>query len=545
MTRTWTHHQTVAPGASFSDDLRIIQASDSLVYIGPDNNGDFYTYDGTTLTSIGFETWANAQGGDWTAASSHGIAAAWFGSKLYILANKDAFNAEDASIVEYNPSGPSFTEVKDFGSFRYHVETPGVNYLDRYAGADDSRIVFKLEYVDPSTGDEGQLWESTDGSTWTQVTDFTIVYNAPHVVLGKDGELRRNVLVASAPTTTTARIYEYDGGWTDLSGADITNKILIGYGRGVSWFMELSGADWIVTKSSDWGVNTSTGTGTLGFTPSNRQWRMRDVDEATQLLGHRNSTTIFEYDPTTELMEPGQDLEYPGGTDRYPIDFFYLGTTVYLLSSGNLIWAGGELGFAELRLTGIEADDDALYLTGDEGEIVKLWTHDLRTLLYVRQVASGAVTYAELDARTHGFWPVVKPDKSLLFIFGRDGNDYQLQYSDDKGVSLTDISDAAWGSSKYAIGLFPDPINQDDMVICFSDDDIYQTIDGGDSFSKVDDAPVTLRTAARALIDETVLILAGQVAGAGELFFSPNLGDTTEDISDAGLALINYIRQSL
>lgn len=556
MTISWSYHQSLSPGATFGFITSVIQAGNNLVYIGPDDSGDFYSYDGTTLTNIGFEAWAQAQGGSWDANPDHGWDAAWFGNKLYIAANKNAQYGWGASIVEYNPTGPAFTEVKDFNVgdtylWQHYFNARPAGSLKRFIASDDGRLLVTLGvgYIG-APPDSQEFYESTDGSTWT-LTTIEADNSTPQMMLSKNDEIARNILALSGTEGdggTLSRVIEYGTpDWDDLTGQDLTNQFLIGYLGGKSWFQELDGSDWTITKSSDWGVTTSTGTsGALGVTPSAKYWRVKNIAGTVPILGYVTVNRVFEYDTATGLFEFNQELTYPGPANpRGYIDCFYLGTDAYILTYGDYIFTGALPETAELRLLDMAADDDTLYITCNEGETLKLLVHDLRTLIYVRQLSAGAATYIECDDRERGIFPVMKPDKSLLFIRGRDGNDLQLQQSDDKGITLDDLSDGAWGSAKYATALLVDPLVPDDMVIVFDDDDIYRSVDTGESWEKTADAPVTQREAARHWIDETQLLLAGQSAGAGELHFTPNYGETVLDVSDAGIGLINHIELSL
>lgn len=141
--------------------------------------------------------------------------------------------------------------------------------------------------------------------------------------------------------------------------------------------------------------------------------------------------------------------------------------------------------------------------------------------------------------------PVTRPGADgIVYLRGRDGNDIQVQVSDDFGYTFFDLSDYTWASSKFAVALLPDPLKPLDMVLIFSDDDIYRSDDGGLTWEKSADAAVTQREAARHPIDESDLILAGQGAGAGELHYSPNYGVTNEDVGDAAMDIVNAIEVS-
>lgn len=198
-----------------------------------------------------------------------------------------------------------------------------------------------------------------------------------------------------------------------------------------------------------------------------------------------------------------------------------------------------------LRLIDMDSDSKNLYLTSCDDSILTMRTYDLETLAFQYDVECGGATYAELDARDRGIFPVVKPGEDVVFLRGRDGNNVKVQYSDDYGVSLTAVDDGGWSAAKYACCLLPDPLVPDDTVVVFDDNDIYRSENAGEDWMKTADAPVNQREQARDMLAESNLILAGQGAGAGELDFTPNYGDTTEDISDAGIGTVNHVERSL
>lgn len=197
----------------------------------------------------------------------------------------------------------------------------------------------------------------------------------------------------------------------------------------------------------------------------------------------------------------------------------------------------------ELRHTGLAADQARLYVTANQGGTLRSFAYDLETLTVEAISDFGAVTYAELDARSHGIFPVTKPGvNGDLFARGRDGNDNQVLRSVDSGESFANVGDAGWSSSKYCVALLPDPLNSDDIVACFDDDDLYRSEDGSDSWAKTGDSPVTLREAGRHYLDRSELLLAAQAADS--LRFTNNQGGSFDDISDS-VGTVNAVEVSL
>jgi hypothetical protein len=192
---------------------------------------------------------------------------------------------------------------------------------------------------------------------------------------------------------------------------------------------------------------------------------------------------------------------------------------------------------------GLAADQVNLYVTANDDGTLKLLAYNLESLAQVTEASFGAATYAELDARTRGIFPVVKPgNDGVLFARGRDGNNKQVLLSDDYGATFTDASDGGWATSKYCVGLLPDPLRPDDLVAVFDDNDLYQSQDGSVTWAKTGDAPATLRAAARHLTSPEELLLGAQAEDT--LYWAPNLGASFEDVSDAALGTINAIEVS-
>jgi len=186
------------------------------------------------------------------------------------------------------------------------------------------------------------------------------------------------------------------------------------------------------------------------------------------------------------------------------------------------------------RVLGLAADIDRLYVTGLKNGVFQLYRYLLDTLAEDATIPEfGSATDAEIDSLDRGLLPAVKPGvDGWPFLFGRDGNDIQVQLSDDGGDNFSDISDGGWASTKMAIALLPAPLRSDDLIAAFADNDIYRSsVIGTPTWVKLGDAPVTLRRAARHPTAGAELLLAGQAAG--EVEYTHNYGVSFEDVSPA------------
>jgi hypothetical protein len=196
------------------------------------------------------------------------------------------------------------------------------------------------------------------------------------------------------------------------------------------------------------------------------------------------------------------------------------------------------------RLLGTANDSTILYLTGLKDQAtLQLYRYALDDLSEDATIPTfGATTDSELDALTTELKPIVRPGSDgILFMFGRDGDQYQLQVSTDSGAAWLDISDAAWASDKVCIDLAINPLDPSDLLATFTDNDLYRSVDGGQTWVKTGDAAGTLRRAARYPTRPGELLLAAQAADTA--YFTPNAGASFEDVSDT-IGTINAIEVS-
>jgi hypothetical protein len=135
----------------------------------------------------------------------------------------------------------------------------------------------------------------------------------------------------------------------------------------------------------------------------------------------------------------------------------------------------------------------------------------------------------------------------VLYLRGRDGNNVQVQYNDQNGtLGWIDVGPgtATWGTAKYAAALLTAPTYTDDVIAVFSDDDIYRTRFGTETWVKMGDAGTNLRAAARHIGNRFNEILVGGIA-AGTAEWSNNFGASFGDVSGTALGTINAFEVSL
>lgn len=197
----------------------------------------------------------------------------------------------------------------------------------------------------------------------------------------------------------------------------------------------------------------------------------------------------------------------------------------------------------ELRFLGLTADNTNVYATANDSGILKAYAINIETPALVELTTFGAKTYADIDAGSANLLPRAAAD-GVVWLYGLDGNGYQAQVSDNSGSSFTDKSAAGWAAGKVAVALEIDFFNQNDVVAVFSDDDVYQTTDGGTSWAQTGNAPGgDAVTAERHPFYTSYLMLAS--SAAGDVDVTPNLGNSWGSANISGGGTVTIIKKAL
>lgn len=543
---TWTFNCTVGESFGVRHPAYLdakIYFIDSLNYIGgfgpsPSPGGDIYEIDPTGPTKTLILDASAILGGlvdtVWSLASFQG--------DLYAAVKIDNGGPDgiEGLVLRWDGTPGNWTEVFSTGI--------GVaNCFDRYIrlyAQDDVIIYYGRDWVENS----GQLFYSANGSSWTagSITnagdgsnhdvefDFTVYWP-----LG----VYEYILTGPFSTSSTKVVDVFDG----------------------SDFVEFqaSPADTLLQSSPNGDVHFGGG----GFYKLSLDMSTADLLDANigalmlmnatgQLIGADKltaTTQLYTFDGSNswislETMSPngGVDPLFDSGSGwiaNGPANAWLLAKND---STGNWeLWERDE-SFSlttELRHLGLGADQANLYLTANDAGTLKCFAYNLDTLTLVNTASLGAATFVEVEDRTRGIFPVARPGADgIVFLRGRDGNNVAVQRSDDSGATFADKDDGGWATTKYVVGLLIDPLHPDDLIAVFDDNDIYQSTDEGETWSKIADAPATLRAAARHLTTPQSLLLAAQAADT--IYNTNNLGLTTEDVSDAALNTINVIEVS-
>lgn len=186
------------------------------------------------------------------------------------------------------------------------------------------------------------------------------------------------------------------------------------------------------------------------------------------------------------------------------------------------------------RFLGWAADGTHLIVSGlKDGATLTAYRFDLDDLTESGTATFGAATNTEIDNGTRGLKPVWSyGNDGKWLMYGRDGNNRQVQYNTTAGTGVwtdTGAGTATWATTKVAIALMPWVLDSTDLIIAFSDDDIYRSIDDGATWVKQGDAGGTLRYGRRDAIHGERLMFGGTATGT--VLYSHNWGQSCDDRS--------------
>jgi hypothetical protein len=174
---------------------------------------------------------------------------------------------------------------------------------------------------------------------------------------------------------------------------------------------------------------------------------------------------------------------------------------------------------------------------------------DQSTLTVQNEWNFGTANYTDPDDLTAGLYPLVKPGTDNV-VYGFGGgmsgwNNSQIHYNDLNGtLGWQDIGPgtATWGTAKFMTAAMIDPLENDDLVVAFSDDDIYTTPEGTANWVKLGDATQGVRAAGRHPVRDNEILFAGTAGGSA--YWSPNWGVTMTDAGGTALGTINWVEVS-
>lgn len=204
----------------------------------------------------------------------------------------------------------------------------------------------------------------------------------------------------------------------------------------------------------------------------------------------------------------------------------------------------------QTRYLGMDADNANMYISSIRGGTMTLQYFAIAApgTLIDQFTGFGTCSYTAPDSYTRGIWPVVIGDLEL-YLYGRDGNNKQVQYNDINGTAGwvdEGPGTATWATTKFCVSLMPQPFAPLNQIAAFADDDIYQTLSQGTSltsiWAKTGDAGTVLRTAGRVTTEFPKILVAGQ--GTAQTYYSQNYGVSFANAFSGLAGTVNAIEVS-
>jgi hypothetical protein len=540
MARDWTLADTPALGGSLAlgaSGFTAVNDDADLVFFFDSTGQHIWSWAANgTLTDI--------SGTTFTGVDEQILDICWFDGNLYVVY---IYNASEEGKVSRWDGGTTWTDVWviDEGGTAgvFSSLTANMQFLD----ADADRVTV-AGFV--TTGDR-RIASSEDGLIWTiETVEGSVTYAYLGIVYGLShgGSPRTYVLTNTATQVNRVCINDGAGNWEQVNPDAFHSAIHVFNAAAAGLSFWFTSAPHRIVYSLDFGETfdsagiSSDVSGVLRTLISTLSNGAAEVVMACD----RTDNQAYTWDPI------GLTFATDGATGSDTIlAFFRLGGALYALcesptpGEAAIYTANAFAGYtdeAEVRLIGLDSDGQYLYLTALADGTLRAYAY--QNGVFVREWDFGAVTFAEIDGRDYGLWPRVRPgtDK-LVYLYGRDGSDIQVQLNDLNDLNgWGDVGDGGWVSTKVAVALLPDPLRPDDLVAVFSDDDIYRSTEPTIAWSKIADAPATVRAADRHPLDSGHVLLAA--IAADTIYFSHNLGLSTYDVSDAALDTINAIEVS-
>ena len=196
------------------------------------------------------------------------------------------------------------------------------------------------------------------------------------------------------------------------------------------------------------------------------------------------------------------------------------------------------------RLLKMDSDGGNLFVSGISGGTLTMYQYSLAGLTVTSTSTFGTCSYTDPDTFTRGIFPVARPGgDGILYAYGRDANNVQVQYRDYNGtLGWVDVGagTATWVTTKYCVALMPDVFRHDNLIAVFNDGSVYTTDNGTMLWDRQGSVTTTtLRTAARAQTTPEVIYVAGTAAGT--IYQSCNNGNTFGAMGTSTMGTINAL----
>lgn len=522
MARTWAIAGTLSFGGGTlnTNGLVAVDGDNDILYtFTGDSSPNIYSWDGATETDLG-----EFSGGTATAA---GKGLCLFKGNLYFLWFDPSQATNDRQRI-YKYDGTANWNVV------YNHTDGSTNGSVLKLACDSDRIVAQV--VDTKR----RMVASVNGDDWSlqSITGLNPTETDEVALFGDEHQTGYTEILGFSVNLSQVIVHSSGDTWAALGGAP-------GYTFGIGGYVD----------NDFWGPDGNAGTAYLLARTTDF---IAYTDHSAFINDGFYSKFVASIAPGAEMIRYGNDNQawtYSSGDNTFVTDgtvaaadqiksFFSLGGTIYCICDGNEVYAGGPIVTAggPIRALGMAADFASLYVTGIKSTMLSLVTIDLATLAASGTATFGTANYTEPDTFTRGIYPALTDN--YLYIYGRDGNDVQIWYRENDVWGEAGPGTATWAADKFCVALLADPLNPNDLISVFHDNDVYRTQVGLLSWNKQGDAAGGLRGGVRHPTQPERVYLAG--TAAGELYYSPNLGVSYSSIGGTAIAgTINAIEVSI
>lgn len=355
MARTWTSVATVSPagaGDGVNTNRAVVRSSE--VFFGV--RGHIYKWNGTTATALTTtSSFPDSPVGGPTAPIVYDICV--FNNELFAGIGYLLGTDEDA-IYRYT-SGTTWVEDailedEDGGTFPYpHIGVPmptNTEGLYFYMDCDATYMFISTRQATTTGQTVGRLISRNTSGLYETDQMPGGGYDSPQpqlVGFSKGSSLNQVIGVNRTGSNTYRAIQRGSPNFSNLSGSDIGDKRLLGYGDGKSFWSVLDGSNWELKYSTDWGVTLSAaGNIENSGTDERSGFVIKDCGIAALMMavyepGSPNNQ-IYTWDTATDTFVADGTITSGRGVH----DFFVINGHIYLVADGSSansveIWDGG------------------------------------------------------------------------------------------------------------------------------------------------------------------------------------------------------------
>lgn len=352
MARTWTLEATISPGSVGPGVImnRALVLGGEVYFVAREH---LCKWNGTTDTVI-------TDGSSFPNSALHSVAPTVYDFCVFdgeLFAGIGYATADEEDYIYRHTGGITWvldTTLEDEdGSFPYPhfnntmpTNTEGLAFM---MDCDTTYMFIVARQAVTAGATVGRMISRTTGGIYAAATMPGGGYDSPQpqlVGLSKGSRYGSVVGVQRVGANTYRAIQRGGPNFSDISGADIGDKRLIGYADGHSFWSVVDGSNWELKRSTDWGVNLlAAGNVENPGTGSRSGFVFKDCgDGAIMLAVSDGNEEVYTWDTNTNTFIADGSIT----AGRTIFDFFVLNNTLYLVAEGASsssvdIWNGGSL----------------------------------------------------------------------------------------------------------------------------------------------------------------------------------------------------------